>query len=123
MYEYWPSDLLALFREAGVPRRLPPSLPACAIDDDREPPRIASPLRNVTYALQPSRSQDVISLDAIVSADVKRVYWFDGNALIGSRTIAEGALPWRPGRAGLHLIRVVDDHGRAAERDVTITGR
>ena len=123
VYEYWSSDLLSLFREAGVPRRLPPALPACAMDDGREAPRIASPLRNVTYALQKSRSQDIISLDAIVSADVKRVYWFDGNALIGARTIAEGALPWRPDRAGLHLIRVVDDHGRAAERDVTVTGR
>jgi penicillin-binding protein 1C len=122
VYEYWPSDLLALFREAGVPRRLPPSPASCAMDDGLEVPRIASPLRNVTYALQPSRAQDIISLDAIVAADVKRVYWFHGNALIGARAIAEGALPWRPERAGLHLIRVVDDHGRSAERDVTITG-
>ena len=91
--------------------------------DDREPPHIASPLRNVTYALQPSRSQDVISLDAIVAADVKRVYWFDGNALIGGRAVAEGALPWRPQASGIHLIRVVDDHGRSAERDVTVAGR
>ncbi len=123
VFEYWSSDLLALFREAGVPRRLPPSLPPCAMEDRLEPPRIASPLRNVTYALQPSRSQDVISLDAIVAADVKRVYWFDGNALIGARSVAEGALPWRPQAAGIHLIRVVDDHGRSAERDVTVAGR
>lgn len=123
VFEYWPSDLLALFREAGVPRRLPPSLPPCAVEDRLEPPRIASPLRNVTYALQASRSQDVIPLDAIVAADVKRVYWFDGNALIGGRAVADGALPWRPQAAGIHLIRVVDDHGRSAERDVTVTGR
>lgn len=123
VFEYWPSDLLALFREAGVPRRLPPSVPPCAVEDRLEPPRIASPLRNVTYTLQPSRAQDVISLDAIVAADVKRVYWFDGNALIGARSVAEGALPWRPQTAGIHLIRVVDDHGRSAERDVTVAGR
>jgi len=36
------------------------------------------------------------------------------------RRIADGALPWRPTTAGMHLIRVVDDHGRSAERDVEV---
>ena len=62
----------------------------------------------------------MIALDASVAADVQRVFWFDGSALIGSRALAEGALPWRPDAAGMHLIRVVDDHGRSAERDVEV---
>ena len=110
-------------REAGVPRRIPPPLPPCVADDAGEPPRIASPLRNVAYSLRTDRPQDVISLDAIVAADVQRVYWFAGNALIGARSVADGALPWRPASAGAHLIRVVDDHGRSAERDVVVTMR
>jgi hypothetical protein len=30
-------------------------------------------------------------------------------------------LSWRPTSPGIHLIRIVDDHGRAAERDVTVS--
>ena len=79
-----------------------------------------SPLRNVTYALRQSASQDQITLDASVAADVQRVFWFDGRALLGARAVADGPLPWKPATAGTHLIRVVDDHGRSAERDVTV---
>jgi penicillin-binding protein 1C len=120
VFEFWPSDMLKLFREAGVPRRTPPPLPARAVEDRMEAPRIASPLRNVTYALRLSAPRDRIALDASVAADVQRVFWFDGSALIGVRAVSEGALPWRPVRAGVHLVRVVDDRGRSAERDVDV---
>lgn len=119
-YEFWPSDMLALYREAGVPRRQPPPLPACARVDSADAPRIASPLRNVTYALR-SSPQDAITLDAAVAADVQRVYWFDGRSLLGSRFVTDAAIQWHPDAAGAHVIRVVDDHGRSAERDVMIT--
>ena len=126
VFEFWPSDMLKLFREAGVPRRTPPPLPACAAEDRMEPPRIASPLRNVTYALRQSArltSTDAIALDASVAGDVQRVFWFDGSALIGVRSVSDGALAWRPATAGLHLVRVVDDRGRSAERDVDVQFR
>ncbi len=120
VFEFWSSDMLRQFREAGMPRRAPPPLPACATDDRTDLPRIASPLRNVTYALNGTTSRNEITLDAGVAADVQRVFWFDGRALIGSRAVAEGPLPWRPTSPGAHLIRIVDDHGRSAERDVTV---
>jgi penicillin-binding protein 1C len=119
VFEFWSSDMLTLFREAGMPRRTPPPLPDCASDDRTEPPRIASPLRNVSYALG-RRSREEIALDASVAGDVRRVFWFDGRAFLGVRNIADGALPWRPADPGLHLLRVVDDHGRSAERDVDV---
>ena len=92
---------------------------ACAAEDPAERPRIASPLRNVSYALRRSTAE-TIALDLSAAADVHRVFWFDGSVLIGARSVAEGALSWRPAAAGTHLIRVVDDHGRSAERDVEI---
>ena len=92
VFEFWSSDMLKLFREAGMPRRTPPPLPACATDDRLEPPRIASPLRNVSYALRRSAPRDAIALDASVAADVQRVFWFDGSALIGVRAVSDGAL-------------------------------
>lgn len=123
VFEFWLSDMLKLFREAVMPRRTPPPLPACAAEDPTEGPRIASPLRDVTYALRHSASRDVIPLDANVAADVQRVFWFDGAALIGVRRVSEGAMPWRPVAAGLHLVRVVDDRGRSADRDVDVQFR
>ncbi len=120
VFEFWPSDMLNLFREAGVPRRTPPALPACAVEDRTEAPRIASPLRNVTYALRLSAPGDRIALDASVAGDVQRIFWFDGSALIGVRAVSEGALPWRPAAAGVHLVRAVDDRGRSADRDVDV---
>lgn len=120
VFEFWSSDMLRLFRQAGVPRRTPPPLPNCAVEDPGEAPRIASPMRSVSYTLRRSAPQEVIALDASAAADVRNLFWFDGSALIGSRLVAEGAFPWRPAAAGVHLIRIVDDHGRSAERDVEI---
>jgi penicillin-binding protein 1C len=119
VFEFWPSDMLKLFRQAGMPRRTPPSLPDCAAGDLTEAPRIASPLRNVSYTIRNAK-EEVIPLEASVAADVRSVFWFDGTALIGQLTVTEGALAWHPNGAGAHLIRVIDDHGRAAERDVQV---
>jgi penicillin-binding protein 1C len=120
VFEFWSSDMLKLFRQAGMPRRIPPPLPPCTAEDTMDGPRIASPLRSVSYALRRSAPQEAIALDASAAADVQRVFWFDGGALIGARAVADGALPWRPAAEGAHLIRIVDDHGRSAERDVEV---
>ena len=34
--------------------------------------------------------------------------------------IVDGTLQWRPAWSGVHLIGIVDDHGRSAERDVDV---
>jgi penicillin-binding protein 1C len=117
---FWPSDMLKLFREAGVPRRTPPKLPACAADDPADSPRIASPLRNVSYAVRLSAPQQTIGLDAATAGEVQRVFWFDDTALIGVHDISAGPLAWRPSTPGIHIVRVVDDHGRSAEREVEV---
>jgi penicillin-binding protein 1C len=120
VFEFWSSDMLRLFRQAGMPRRTPPELPGCVTRDGSGEPRISSPLRSVTYALRRSRT-DGIALDAESAADVRQLFWFDGGALIGSYAAAgDATLSWRPTAPGLHVIRVVDDHGRAAERDVDV---
>ncbi len=112
--------MLKLFREAGMPRRVPPPLPACSAEDSSETPRIASPLLGVTYTLRRSRPDGVIALDASAAADVRNMFWFDGGALIGKLRVGAGAFPWHPNGEGAHLIRVIDDQGRAAERDVQV---
>ena len=117
VFEFWSTDMRKLFREAGMPHRVAPPLPACTVEDHGEPPRIASPLLGVTYTL---RADSAITLDASVAADVQTLFWFDGSALIGKVAAGAGALAWRPTADGAHLIRVIDDRGRAAERDVQV---
>ena len=80
-------------------------------------PRIFSPLSRVTYALQ--NVEQAIQLEAGTAGDVREMFWFDGNDLIGNGA-SQRPLPWRPTAEGMHVIRVIDDHGRAAERDVEV---
>jgi penicillin-binding protein 1C len=118
VYEFWSSDMLKLFRQAGLARRVPPPLPACAAENPSEGPRLLSPLRGVIYTLR--KASDAIELDAAVASDVQNVFWFDGRALIAKRSTSEGALAWHPQSEGIHLIRAIDDRGRSAERDVEV---
>jgi penicillin-binding protein 1C len=118
VYEFWSSDMLKLFRQAGLPRRVPPPLPACAAENPSEAPRLLSPLRGVVYTLR--KKSDGIELDTAVAAGVQNVFWFDGRALIGKHATREGAFTWHPETEGIHLIRAIDDRGRSAERDVEV---
>jgi penicillin-binding protein 1C len=120
IFEFWPSDMMKLFREAGMPRRKAPAIPDCAVDDASGMPKIATPLRGVTYTLRHKSGAQTIPLEASTEADVDSVFWFDGAALIARSAVTHGAIPWTPAADGMHLIRVIDDHGRTAERDVSV---
>ena len=122
IFEYWSSDMMKLFREAGMPRRKAPVLPECAADDSRDLPKITTPLRGVTYNLRTRmrNKPEAIALEASTAADVDSLFWFDGAALIAKTSAARGAISWSPAADGVHLIRVIDDHGRTAERDVNV---
>ena len=119
VFEFWSSDMLKLFRQAGMPRRVPPPLPGCAAENNLDAPRLSSPLRGVIYTLKRG-SKEGIELDAGVAGDVQNVFWFDGRALIARRSANEGPMEWYPETEGFHLIRIIDDHGRSAEREVQV---
>ena len=120
VFEFWPSDMMTLFREAGIPRRKAPAIPDCAVDNSSGIPKIATPLRGVTYTLRHKSGGETVPLEASTEADVESVFWFDGVALIAKSAVTHGAIPWTPATDGMHLIRVIDDHGRTAERDVLV---
>jgi penicillin-binding protein 1C len=60
IYEFWPSDMMKLFQEAGTPRRKAPVIPNCAADDGGDIPKIAAPLRGVTYTLRHNAAGNTI---------------------------------------------------------------
>ncbi len=122
VYEFWPSDLAEVFERAGMPRRKPPSGADCAGAEHwlGSPPQISSPLRATAYALRLSRpEQNQIELMASSDADVSRLYWFAGNSYLGEAA-AGASLRWTPPGTGHYRLRAVDDHGRAAEREVEV---
>ncbi|BCU76155.1 penicillin-binding protein 1C [Luteolibacter sp. LG18] len=118
VYEFWPPDMLALFRKAGLPRREPPAPEngTAGIEglDPGAAPLILSPLPNRLYF---TGTED-ITLKAKPAAGVATVYWFCDEAFLGQST-ANGGLPWQP-TPGKRKLRVVDDHGRSATLVVTV---
>jgi penicillin-binding protein 1C len=115
IYEFWPSDLLALFDEAGLPRkRPPPFLPGCGVETlarRGNAPRIVSPKADVVYSLAGGKADRALSLQAETEPDVARVFWFADRAFLG--TTHRGApLLWQP-QPGQYKIIALDDHGRS----------
>jgi penicillin-binding protein 1C len=122
IYEFWSSDMLRLFREAGMPRRVPPPAPDCSEavrpSEERDRPQIVSPLRGVVYTLRLSQLQP-LALRANSAAAAQAVYWFADNAYLG-RTPHGEALAWLPPQAGHFLLRAVDVDGIADSREVDV---
>ncbi|MET0357180.1 MAG: penicillin-binding protein 1C [Cellvibrio sp.] len=114
--EFWSSDMQKLFRQAGLPRRTPPK---CQQGFQTQAPDISSPVRHVSYQLRTSQPEVTIPLQAKVSAQVKTLFWFDDNRYIGSSD-PQTALAYRPTDSGIHNIRVVDDQGQVAEREMQV---
>lgn len=126
VFEFWPSDMLALFDQAGLPRRAPPPRAAnCTAGDEATAagaaPRITSPLRGVVYTQRLSQpEQQTIALQATVDAGVAKLYWFAGEKYLG--TAARGrSLAWQPPGPGHYVLRAVDDAGRTDTREVAVS--
>lgn len=133
VYEFWPSDLLRLFQQAGLPRRTPPPAigPGCdltAQSSQGQPPNITSPLRGVVYTLTDGSGKvdndgdrrDSIALSAITDADAGEVFWFVGGSLIGRSKTGQPYLWKLPTSPGKYIIRAVDDHGRSDTRELQV---
>ncbi len=121
VYEYWPSDLMRLFAQAGVPRRAPPSGECGGAAVGGMPPAISAPVRGAAYvmrAAQPERN--VVPLVATAEGGVNILYWFANDSFVTAGKPGV-ALPWKPAQAGRYLLRVVDEHGRADSREVVVS--
>lgn len=102
-HEFWPSDLLALFAQAGLPRKLPrPFAPGENVEvmaRNGRAPRIISSKNDVTYSTPAAgTAARTLTLAAETDADVGTLYWFAGRDFLGSSKRAV-ALTWqhRPG--------------------------
>lgn len=122
VYEFWPSDLLKIFKKAGIQRRSPPVYePGCErISSSGLPPQITSPQRELRYMIQAHAAQTTrIPLSAVTDADVTTLYWFINDTYL-TRTSRDETYWWQA-KPGHFIVRVVDDHGLSHAQDITIS--
>jgi len=125
--EFWPSDLAKLFQAAGLPRLEPPPM-----EDRKDPssvaigqaevrgPCIVSPKRGLIYHLRVGEEADeVLDLEATAETSRGQLHWFVDASYLGV-SAPSAALLWKP-LPGRHVIRAVDDLGRADSRQIMVT--
>jgi len=125
--EFWPSDLEKLFQAAGLPRVSPPAMVArtgsamvASVQDADKGPRIVSPKKGLIYHVRVGAAGDeVLNLEATAETSREHLRWFVDASYLGVSE-PSSALLWKlqPGR---HVIRAVDDAGRADSREITVT--
>ena len=125
VYEFWSSDMMGLFREAGMPRRVPPALPAnCnnTLQTHADSPQITSPLKGVTYTVRLShqnlKTPETIALRANTGGQ-GAIYWFADTSFI-AKSETGNAVAWTPQKAGRYVLRAVDDAGQSDSREVNV---
>jgi penicillin-binding protein 1C len=121
VYEFWPSDLLALFERAGIPRKLPPPF-SPTIDNELlsrggHPPKINLPGSEMTVS-RASTDSAGIPLRAETESGVRKLYWFADKTFLGACD-AHTVLCWKPA-PGVYQLTALDDHGRSASRSVIL---
>ncbi|MBI3547596.1 MAG: penicillin-binding protein 1C [Elusimicrobia bacterium] len=121
-YEHWPSDLQALFRQAGLARAAPPGggddCPLSESSTRGLPPAIVSPRPGVEYPVR-SAAPGKIPLSATADADARRLYWFVDDRFVGA-TGVDQPLYWDP-VPGRRVVRAIDDRGRSDAREISVS--
>ena len=118
VFESWPSDIQHVFTEAGLPRRALPDIECGNTDQESGGPKIASPLRGVSYTVRVSRPEPLM-LRAEAPGDVKALFWFVDNEMVGKSRPGETIL-WKPASPRTFLVRVVADSGSADSRELSV---
>ena len=85
VFEFWPTELLQLFAQAGMPRRRPPPAGDCQRDmAGGTPPKITSPVIAATYTIRAGRiGNETVPLAANADSEVRRLHWFVDESYVG----------------------------------------
>ena len=123
VYEFWPSDFLQIFIQAGISLKTPPKyLSGCSMDEKSasgQMPVITSPQNTVEYALNmKSDTANLIPLVATVDPDVDQIYWFVDDKYVGS-SVSRQAFLWKAS-PGSFRVRAVDDAGRGDSKRIVV---
>ncbi|MDD5035319.1 MAG: penicillin-binding protein 1C [Methylococcaceae bacterium] len=114
--EFWDSDVLELFRLAGVRRDTLPAFEKTCEDlagDGAHPPAIVSPQPGMTYPIR-ADGKSLIEFSAVSDGGRHRLFWFVDDAYAG-----EGNRLLWPGKPGQFEVRVVDEQGQSTKTTLT----
>jgi penicillin-binding protein 1C len=118
VYEFWPTEFLTIFEEAGIPRRVPPPF---LLNNGSEvtsragqKPVVVSP-NNKEILLASAKA---IPLRARADADVREIFWFAGKQFVG-KAAPNAVVEWHAA-AGDYDIMALDDHGRSGVYSVMV---
>lgn len=119
VFEFWPSDILQLYKAAGITRRTPPqySVGCRLAGRPGVPPLISSPQARIRYAIRRDLPAEV-SFSAVTDGDSSRVYWFVDDAFVGSSQSGE-PFHWNA-KPGSFVVRAVDDRGRSNSQTISV---
>ncbi len=146
VFEYWGSDMLQVFAQAGMPRRLPPASAHCGVSQAAtgdgsaagstagsaagagsigeavsaaagDGPQIVSPLTGTSYVLRLKQYSPLILRANAGRAGL--LYWFADAAYIGSALPGKD-LAWQPPAAGRYTVSAVDAQGASDKREVVV---
>ena len=120
-YEIWPSDMQALFKLAGMPRKVPPRFhQLCAAEDaPGNPPKITSPKQEVVYNVRyKNKNAETIPFSAIVDGDARQLIWFVDEQFVG-KAAPDKSILWKA-TPGTYNIRVTDDLGRTSSTQLVV---
>ncbi|WP_454780755.1 penicillin-binding protein 1C [Legionella sp. WA2022007384] len=121
IFEFWPSDLLSIFKRAGIQRHIPPFFePDCNLSGNSGiNPHITSPQNGISYIIRAdSQQNNTIPLTAVTDAGIANVYWFINETFIAKTKAGESYL-WKA-KPGKFVVRIVDDHGLSDARDINV---
>jgi penicillin-binding protein 1C len=120
IYEFWPSDVVSMYRMAGIHKRQAPKIESqCEMVTFGSPPRIASPTRGVSYHVRTSiHGSNQIPLKVHLDSNVERGFWFVNQAYLG-QTARDEVLYWQaaPGR---YELQVVDSRGGSDSMELRV---
>lgn len=121
IFEFWPSDLLHIYKKAGIQRHIPPFFEAnCALSENTGiHPNITSPQNGLTYVIRADTIRNnSIPFTAVTDAGIAYLYWFINETFIG-KTKAGNPFFWTA-KPGKFVVRVVDERGLSDARDIKV---
>lgn len=122
-FNFWPSDVLKAYADAGINFRQPPAFkePCTKIETGYlgKAPQIIFPVDGSRIYLRPEQDNNAsLALKATVDSDAENIFWFVDDRLIGnssSDTVLEIAVP-----IGFHEVKAVDNLGRFSKSTIHV---